>query len=57
MRDRKKTVDRQSLANIHIARFIDELNQALEEAYRSGEDAPDSAEGDTGDEGARNKEQ
>jgi len=34
-RDRKKVIDRQSLFNIHLARFTAELNQTVEEAYRS----------------------
>jgi len=34
-RDRKKVIDRQSLSNIHLARFTAELNQTIEEAYRS----------------------
>lgn len=33
-RDRKKVIDRQSLFNIHLARFMAELNQTVEEAYR-----------------------
>lgn len=57
MRDRKKAIDRQSLANIHIARFIAELNRAIEEAYQSDENVPDSGDSETGDEGARDKEQ
>jgi hypothetical protein len=48
-RDRKKMVDRQSIANIHIGRFIAELNQALEEAYQRLEDAHGAA----GNEAAR----
>jgi hypothetical protein len=34
-RYRKNVVDRQSLFNIHLARFTDELNRTVEEAYRS----------------------
>jgi hypothetical protein len=34
-RDRKKVIDRQSLSNIQFARFTAELNQTVEEAYRS----------------------
>jgi hypothetical protein len=34
-RDRKKVIDRQSLSNIQLARFTAELNETIEEAYRS----------------------
>lgn len=46
-RDRKRMVDRQSLANIHIGRFIDELSQALEDAYRKSLEEETGAAGDT----------
>ncbi|MBK4735305.1 hypothetical protein [Noviherbaspirillum pedocola] len=46
-RDRKKMVDRQSLASIHIGRFIDELSQALEDAYRKSLEEENDAAGDT----------
>lgn len=46
-RNRKKVVDRQSLASIHIGRFIEELNQALEDAYRRSLEEETDAAGDT----------
>lgn len=34
-RYRKKMIDRQSLFNIHLAKFTAELNQTVEEAYKT----------------------
>jgi hypothetical protein len=44
-RDRKKVIDRQSLCNIQLARFTVELNQTIEEAYRSLEELIRPVEG------------
>jgi hypothetical protein len=45
-RDRKKVIDRQSLFNIHLARFTAELNQTVEQAYRSLEELIRPVEGE-----------
>jgi hypothetical protein len=50
LRDRKKAIDRQSLFNIHLARFTAELNQTIEEAYRSLGEVLDLAGSDNDDE-------
>jgi hypothetical protein len=55
LRYRKKVIDRQSLFNIHIAKFIAELNQTVEEAYKSLDEVLDSVEGETDDEGLRDR--
>jgi len=53
LRDRKKAIDRQSLFNIHFAQFIVELNQTLEEAYKSLDEVIDAAESENNDEDLR----
>lgn len=47
-RDRKKVIDRQSLFNIQLARFTAELNQTIEEAYRSLDELIRAVEGEKG---------
>ena len=47
MRYRKKLNDRQSLFNIHLADFIAEFNQTVEEAYKSLEQVLETVEGGT----------
>jgi hypothetical protein len=47
-RDRKKVIDRQSLFNIQLARFTAELNQTIEEAYRSFDELIRPVEGGNG---------
>lgn len=44
-RDRKKVIDRQSLFNIQLSRFTAELNQTIEEAYRSLDELIRAVEG------------
>ena len=44
-RNRKKAIDRQSLFNIQLARFTAELNQTIEEAYRSLDELIRAVEG------------
>lgn len=48
-RDRKKVIDRQSLFNIHLARFTAELNRTVEEAYRSLDEFIGNGEGESED--------
>jgi len=55
LRYRKKVIDRQSLFNIHLAKFTAELNQTIEEAYKSLDEVLDSVEGENDDEGLRDR--
>ena len=55
MRYRKKVIGRQLLFNIQLAKFIAELNQTVEEAYKALVEVLDSVESETDDEGLRDR--
>ena len=55
MRYRKKLIDRQSLANLYLAMFIDEFGRTVEEAYKSFVEVIPSVDAASGDEYPRDQ--
>ena len=54
LRYKKKVIDGHSLFNIHLAKFTAELNQTVEDAYKSLDEFLTSVDREADDENPRN---
>ena len=55
LRYRKKVTDKRSLFNIHLAKFTTEINQTIEEAYKSLDEFLGSVDSEADDEDRRSR--